>query len=137
MPIYTDGSYIEGFEQIELPPDFIPPGQGDQQDQTVSQVTPPQITADQNNYSLPAAAEIVRLFTDAARTITGFTGARAGKITLCNVGSFDLVIANNNAGSDAMNRVLCHTGGDITLGPNMSVDVWYDFMSLIWRTTPC
>jgi hypothetical protein len=133
--LYTeDGftSYDDG-GQFEMPSS---PGQSPT-DPVISQVTPMQITADQNNYTLPAQAEIIRLFSDASRTITGFTGARAGAITLCNVGSFNIVIANNNAGSDAQNRVLCHTGANITLQPNMSVNIWYDFMSEIWRTTPC
>lgn len=99
----------------------------------VGQVTQPQVTADQNNYALPES-ELVRLSTDASRTFTGFTPPRTGRFVLCNVGGFDVVVANNNAGSTDVNRVLCHTGANITLNPNESVTIIYDFASSRWRT---
>lgn len=104
-----------------------------QNEHQIGQVTPDQVTADQNNYTLPDG-ELVRLSTDASRTFTGFAGARPGRFVLCNVGANDLVIANNNVGSDAQNRVLCHTGANITLNPNESVTIIYDFLTTMWRT---
>lgn len=101
--------------------------------QQIDQITPDQVTADQNNYSLPEG-ELVRLTTDAARTFTGFAGARPGRFVIANVGSFDVVIANNSASSNAENRVLCHTGANITLNPGESTEIIYDFESLRWRT---
>lgn len=99
----------------------------------VEQVSPPQVTADQNNYTL-SEAELVRLSTDASRTFTGFTPPRLGRFVICNVGSFDVVIAHDSASSDAVNHVLCHTGANITLNPNESVTIIYDFVSSRWRT---
>lgn len=99
----------------------------------LGQVTPPQVTANQNNYPMPAA-EVVRFTTDAARTITGFAGARPGFTILVNVGSQNLVLANASVSSSAENQIVCHTGGNITLNAAESVIVFYDFGSSRWRT---
>lgn len=99
----------------------------------VGQVTPPQVTANQNDYAMPDA-ELVRLSTDASRTFTGFTPPRTGRFVICNVGAQDVVIADNSASSVAENRVLCHTSANITLNPNESVIIIYDFGSSRWRT---
>jgi hypothetical protein len=101
--------------------------------QQQGQVTPDQVLANQNNYALPAG-ELIRLSTDASRTFTGFAGARPGVFVVANVGVFDVVIAHQNAGSDAQNRVICHTGANITLNADESVSIIYDFSSLRWRT---
>lgn len=99
----------------------------------VDQTTTPQATADQNNYPLPPG-DLIRLSTDASRNFTGFAGSRPGVIALVNVGSFDVVIVNDSGSSTAENRVLCHTGGNITLNPGESVFIVYDFESARWRT---
>jgi hypothetical protein len=99
----------------------------------VGQISPPQVTADQNNYKLPDG-ELIRLTTDASRTFTGFSPPRLGRFVICNVGAQDVVIANNSASSVAVNRVLCHTAANITLNPNESVEIIYDFASSKWRT---
>lgn len=99
----------------------------------VAQVSPPQVTADQNNYALPEA-ELVRLSTDASRTFTGFTPPQRGRFVICNVGAQNVVIANDSASSTDVNRVLCHTGANITLNANESVTIIYDFVSTRWRT---
>jgi hypothetical protein len=101
--------------------------------QRIDQVTPETVTADQNNYSLPQN-QIIRITTDASRTFTGFAGARDGIVVFANVGGFDAVIANDSASSAAPNRVLCHTGANITLGPKESALLFYDFVTLKWRT---
>jgi len=99
----------------------------------IDQTTVPQVTADQNNYAIPPG-ELIRLSTDASRTFTGFSGSRPGLFVICNVGSQNVVIANDNAGSTAENRVLCHSGANITLNANESVLITYDFQSSRWRT---
>lgn len=103
------------------------------QEAQVTEVTTPQVTADQNNYPLPKG-DPIRLSTDASRTFTGFTPPRVGTFVMVNVGSFDLVIANNSGSSSAENRVMCHTGADITLNANESVQMYYDYTSSRWRT---
>lgn len=97
------------------------------------EISYPQITADQNDYPLDPGI-LQRLSSDASRTITGFANPDSGLKWLVNVGSNNIVIANDNAGSLAANRVLCHTGANITLNPNESVQIGYDFTSSRWRT---
>lgn len=94
-------------------------------------VSPAQITSNQNNYTATGlgAADIWRASTDAARTLTGIDAAAFSprqRKTLINVGSSDLVLAHQNAGSSAANRIIVPTGLDLTLGPDDSVDLWYD-----------
>ena len=98
----------------------------------LDQATPEQITADQNNYSLPDAI-LCRFSTDAARTITGFGGAKAGLKMIANVGVNNLVLANDSASSDAENRILTHSGANITLSAGQLAIMTYDFTSGRWR----
>lgn len=126
---YRDSDPVNPLDRDgDLP--FIPPPDDNSQ---IDQVTVPQVTADQNNYELPPG-QIVIFSTDASRTFTGFKGARPGFTIFCNGGSFDGVVANNNAGSTTENRTLCHTGANITLNPNESAILFYDFANSRWRT---
>lgn len=95
--------------------------------------TPAQITANQNNYSLTNLG-VQRLSSDAARNITGIVAASNGsRRMLINVGSFNITLQHENAGSTAANRFLCSTGADIVLSPNQAADIWYDISSSRWR----
>ena len=98
----------------------------------LDETSPPQLVADQNNYSL-ADAILTRFTTDAARTITGFAGAKSGIKIIANVGSFNLVLANNSGSSDAANRILTHSGANITLTPGQLAIMTYDVTSASWR----
>ena len=100
----------------------------------LGQVSPDQITANQNNYPLPEEF-LIRLSSDAARTITGFAGARPELTIICNVGAQNIILAHQNAGSTASNRIISPTGADYTLNANESAHVVYDFTSLRWRIT--
>jgi hypothetical protein len=94
------------------------------------------IDADQNNFRL-ARGIIHRFTTDASRTITGFNALDLdSQIRLIvNVGATNnLVLANENVGSASPNRIITHTGSDITLGPNESVLIFYDRTSARVRT---
>lgn len=101
-------------------------------DKPLDEATPAQITADINNFSL-ADAILTRFSTDAARTITGFGGAKAGIKWIANVGGFNLVLAHDNASSDAENRILSHSLANITLTPGQYAIMTYDFTSTRWR----
>jgi hypothetical protein len=101
-------------------------------EERLDEVTPAQITADQNNYALTDAI-LSRFSTDAARTITGFSGAKAGIKIIANVGSNNLVLANDSASSDAENRILAHSGANITLSAGQLALMTYDFTSARWR----
>jgi hypothetical protein len=96
-------------------------------------VTPPQITATQNDYA-PAglgAALIGRLSTDASRTITGIAGGLNGRfLWLTNVGSFPLVLANANTSSVAANRFAFSY--DRTIDPGRVLPLFYDAIQARW-----
>lgn len=104
-----------------------------------SDITPSQITADQNDYSPTGLddAAVVRLSSDASRTITGIDASTKGGdgdiLTLINVGSFDIVLSDNDSASTATNRMALG-GTDVTLGPGFSITLIYDDTSNIWRT---
>lgn len=95
--------------------------------------SPAQITGDQNNYVV-GGYEIIRLNSNAIRTITGIAGGSKGRtITLLNVGNFDIILANESVLSLEENRFTVSTGADFTLIPNGSVTLYYDFATLRWR----
>jgi hypothetical protein len=99
------------------------------------------ITSDQNDFELgEQRTSVHRLTTDAARTITGFVATRdinssiAGEvITLINVGSDDLILANQNTNSTPENRIITGSGGNLTLIPDESATMFYDQISERWR----
>lgn len=94
-----------------------------------------ELTTDQNNFSLGHAV-VHRISTNASRTITGFNALDLDSQlrVIVNVGANDLVLANNSGLSSAQNRILCHTGANITLNPNESALIFYDRTSAIVRT---
>jgi hypothetical protein len=102
-----------------------------------SQITPAQITSNQNNYSPTGAdnAAVIRLSSDATRTITGLVNTSDwpdGKLlTLINIGTFDIILSDENASSTAANRFTL--GTDIVLGPQKSLMIWYDTTTDRWR----
>lgn len=102
------------------------------------ELTPAQITSDQNDFStLDLNSDLVgvlRLSTDASRTITGFANGEQGrKIIIINVGSFNLVIANQSGSSSASNRVITGTGANLTVAADDIVVMYYDSTTARWR----
>ena len=100
----------------------------------VSIDSPSQLTADQNNYTLPANTDVVRLSSDGVRAITGFAAIPSRVVTLINVGLFDIRIAHESSSSTAASRVTSSTAYDLVLGPNDSLTLLYDTASSRWRT---
>lgn len=98
--------------------------------------SPAQITSDQNNYSI-GSSRYQRLSTNASRTITGIVATTGGdEIVIMNVGSQNLLLANENASSTAANRILFATGAvSLTLGENKAATLVYDGTSSRWRIT--
>lgn len=98
-------------------------------------LTPPQITASQNNYSptglftasgLPAV-RILRLATDASRALTGIqAGPNGTRLTLQNEGAFNLVLQHEVGTSAVQNRILTPGGVDFTIRPLGGVEIFYD-----------
>jgi hypothetical protein len=95
--------------------------------------TPAQITAAQNNYN-PGDYDVLRLSTDASRTITGFAGGVKGRVLIIVVvGTNDLVLSNNNAGSAVGNRIVTGTGANVTLSAAETIILYYDSTAAVWR----
>ena len=99
----------------------------------LKEVTLAQITANQNDYEL-GIGSMFRLSSDASRTITGLQGGTAGEgIVLINVGSFDIVLANQSASSGSINRIITGTGANLTIGTGESAMLFYDNTTERWR----
>ncbi|KKW05429.1 MAG: hypothetical protein UY40_C0020G0006 [candidate division CPR1 bacterium GW2011_GWC1_49_13] len=103
-----------------------------------SLASPAQLTANQNDYSPTGeAVETWRLSTDASRTITGIANGASGRhLTIINVGSFELVLSNDDALSIAANRIdlfRAAGGTDLTLVPGAAATLWYDDTTTRWR----
>ena len=100
-------------------------------------LTPPQLTANTNNYNPTdmAIAQILRLSTDAARDLTGIVTDSAVDrwLALFNVGNFNLVLKHNSVNSLAVYRFGCPNGADLTLNSGDSVWLWYDHRAGNWR----
>ncbi len=102
-------------------------------------VTATQLTANQNNYTASdgtsscADRGVLRISSDATRSVTGLSCGQAdGAIkSLVNVGSFDIVLANEDAGSIAANRLAI--GSNTTLTPSSAIALRYDATSSRWR----
>lgn len=101
-------------------------------------LTPSQITADQNNYNPSglSTAIVLRLSTDsnggAGRAVTGLAGGAAGRMVIVvNVGSSLLRLSDESASSTAANRFALPQ--DVILVPDESVMLRYDATSSRWR----
>jgi hypothetical protein len=97
-------------------------------------ISPAQITADQNNYSPSglSGARVLRLSSDAARTLTGLNGGSDGRaLTLLNIGANPITLAHESASSSAANRF--SIGSSVDLLPAQSASLWYDATSSRWR----
>lgn len=97
-------------------------------------ISPSQITADQNDYNPTSlsTASVLRLSSDASRNITGLQGGSDGRvIAMVNIGSNNIVLKNESASSTAANRFALQA--DITLAGGDGVILWYDSTSSRWR----
>jgi len=96
-------------------------------------LSPPQITANQNDYA-PAdfsLGETLFLNSDAARSITGIAGGFSGaRRTLINRGAFDITLVNASVASLAANRFLFES--DVVLRPNGSIVLQYSVTDSRW-----
>jgi hypothetical protein len=95
--------------------------------------SPSQITGNQNDYA-PTAGDIIRISSDAARTITGLTAGASGDVrVLVNVGSFAITLAHQSASSTAANRFLVSFGSDYIIAANAAATLIYDGTTSRWR----
>lgn len=102
--------------------------------------TPASFAAQQDDYD-PGDAHVYRLeATGGTQDVTGFaptggstSNGRGRRITVWNIGSEDIRLMHQNAGSAAANRILVSGGSDITLAPNERADLDYDPTTTRWR----
>jgi hypothetical protein len=101
-------------------------------------LTPPALTANQNNYAPTGLDEatVLRIgLTGANRTITGFSEQATNvRKQLINISStLSLILSHNDAASTAANRILCRNNANYTIQPNGSAQIWYDAATGMWR----
>ena len=100
-------------------------------------ISPPQITANQDNYAPTgfAGATVLRLDLDNNRTITGLAGGVDGKIVMLinTTTTRTLTLAHESASSTAANRFLAPNAQDLTVQPLCTAMLWYDSTSSRWR----
>lgn len=97
-------------------------------------VSPSQITSNQNDYNPTSlsTAFVLRLSSDAARSITGLQGGAAARvIAIHNVGSFAITLVDESASSTAAYRFALP--GDLALGVDQVAMLQYDATSARWR----
>lgn len=103
----------------------------------VSIISPPQITANQNDYAPTglATADILRLDSDGDYNLTGLDATGVSKLVkkLINIGANTLTIKSEDAGSSAANRFITIGDLDVGIGPREVVDVFYDSVTARWR----
>lgn len=97
-------------------------------------ISPAQITADQNDYNPTglSTASTLRLSSDAARNVTGLAGGSDGRIIIVhNVGAQNIVLKDESVSSTAGNRFALT--GDLTLAADAVAVLQYDSTSSRWR----
>ena len=95
--------------------------------------SPSQITANQNDYAI-GTADIFRVSSDAARTITGIVAGTSGAmILIVNVGSFAITLSHQSASSTAANRIIVPWAGDCVIAASAAVSLYYDGGTSRWR----
>lgn len=97
-------------------------------------ITPATITATQNDYNPTglSSATIIKASSDASRSVTGLVGGADGRVIIfSNVGSNDIILENEDAGSTAANRFAI--GGDVTLTAGNTATLFYDTGTTRWR----
>lgn len=101
----------------------------------VGDLTPSQITANQNDYN-PASlstASVLRLSSDASRDITGLAGGSDGRvIVLLNRGAQNIVLKHESVSSTAANRFKFPGSVDMTMIPGASITLIYDATDSRW-----
>jgi hypothetical protein len=105
-----------------------------------AELTPAQLTANQNNYAPTnfATAFLIRQGVDATgRTITGLAGGAAGRIVvISNIetgGTNIITITNEDGASTAANRFTLPSAVSVLIGPGESIMFLYDGTSSRWR----
>lgn len=126
----TDGGFSASYRNV-------PVGTAGMQDfrtPATEDITPAQITGNQNDYNPTGLAEatVLRVSSDASRNITGQAGGAEGRLLVyVNVGAQPIVFKREDAGSSAANRFAFDS--DVTLLADQSLVVQYDANASRWR----
>jgi hypothetical protein len=97
-------------------------------------ISPPQITANQNDYNPTGAptASVLQLSSDASRNITGLAGGAEGRlVSLINIGGQPIVLADESSSSSAANRFTL--GASLTVAAKQAALLRYDGTAARWR----
>jgi len=88
--------------------------------------TPAQITTNVNDYAPPSNTTIIRISTDAPRTITGIATVPDRFTIWPNFGTSTVTFTDEDTASGALNRIRNPGGVPITLDPDDAVIYWDD-----------
>lgn len=92
------------------------------------------LTGTVNNLDPPNDSRRVRLNTTGAATVTGLTGASAGRLRdLIHVGAHPITLEHASGSSSAGNRITCPGGSNYVLQPGTTVILWADPTITGWR----
>src|SRR3954447_13757840 len=97
-------------------------------------ISPPQITANQNDYNPAggATALVLQLSSDASRNITGLAGGAEGRlVSLINIGGQAIVLADESSSSSAANRFTL--GASLAVAAKQAALLRYDGTAARWR----
>lgn len=130
----TGGSLVFATAPVISDPDFTGLVDAQQTFALTGDISPAQITANQNDYAPTglSTASVLRLNTDASRNITGLTGGSDGRVILIhNIGTADIVLTDEDAASTAANRFAL--AANVTLAGDQSAMIQYDATTSRWR----
>src|SRR4051794_21277672 len=97
-------------------------------------LSPPQITANQNDYNPAglASASVLQLNSDASRNLTGLAGGAEGRVVaLLNIGGQPIALNDESASSSAANRFTI--GATLTIAAKQAAMLRYDGSAARWR----
>lgn len=86
-----------------------------------------------NNVDI-AGKSLFKFTNNTGPTVTGFDGGVNGKLlVVIYTGSGTMTLANNSGSSDADNRIITGTAGNVELASGASITLWYDSANSLWR----
>lgn len=97
--------------------------------------SPSTLSSDQNNYSLPSGADIVRLSSSISINITGLVAGQNGQgFVIINTGTSEITFKHLSSSSSVNNRIICPGQVDYIVNRNGgAMTVLYDNIDSKWR----
>lgn len=96
-----------------------------------------QFTSDQHNLSISANKTLFRISSNGnGIDVTGIQAGEDGRlIIIVNVGSYNITLKDQDAGSSVGNRLVLGSGSNFSLAPNQNMTFVYDGVDGFWRST--